>query len=334
MDNYDLLVNLDMETLVNDLREEIRFDTVYLRDVKIAGDNIMVSCPYHAGGMEEHVSMGITLEDNDKARKGTCHCFMCNTTVDFLTMVGFVNGVDDFGAYGRKWLYKNYLVFDDEEKREPIKINIGKLQGKNDTQKMVIDDETVEKYSKQIPNYVLKRGINVDVASYFNVGYDEEKNAAVFPVYDENGVCRFIQRRMINYKFFENTEEADKASLLYGLDKVYEQLEYDSGLVDLTELYVVESIIDALYLWSNGKLAVATLQAVVTKEQLELLRQVPIKNIVAAQDNDKSGNIGANLLRKKLKTKIIRRLLFPEGCKDVNDLTEDYIRENHTTLVF
>jgi DNA primase len=172
------------------------------------------------------------------------------------------------------------------------------------------------------------------VASYFKVGYDKEKNAAVFPVYDEDGICRFIQRRMINYKFFENTEEADKASLLYGLDKVYEQMESDSGVVDLTELYVVESIIDALYLWSNGKVAVATLQSVITDEHLELLKQVPIKNIIAAQDNDKSGNIGASLLRKKLRTKIIRRLVFPDGCKDVNDLEERYIGENHTTLLF
>jgi DNA primase len=331
MNNYDLLANLDMEKLVTDLRNDIMYDTVYLRDTKIAGDNIMVTCPYHKEGMENHVSMGITLQNNEKSRKGTCHCFMCNITVDFLTMVGFVNGVDDFGQFGRKWIYKNYLVFDDSEKRKPIKLNIGK---KHKEEQLLISEEEVNKYSQAIPNYVLNRGISIEVASYFKVGYDKEKNAAVFPVYDEDGICIFIQRRMINYKFFENTEEADKASLLYGLDKVYEQMESDSGVVDLTELYVVESIIDALYLWSNGKVAVATLQAVITDEHLELLKQVPIKNIIAAQDNDKSGNIGASLLRKKLRTKIIRRLVFPDGCKDVNDLEERYIGENHTTLLF
>jgi DNA primase len=87
-------------------------------------------------------------------------------------------------------------------------------------------------------------------------------------------------------------------------------------------------------LWSNGKLAVATLQAVPTNEQIALLNKYPVKIIVAAQDNDKAGKRGASIMRQKLKGKIVKRFIFPTGTKDVNDVQPMYLVKNHETLLF
>lgn len=334
MNNYDIISSLDVLTVVEELREEVRQHSDFLAKTKRAGNNIMVTCPYHesehTGGQERNASMGITLEDNDKSRKGTCHCFTCNATVDLLELVGYVNGVDDDGAYGRKWVYRNYLVFDDTQERKPIQIwkNVQKEP------EPIITEEEISTYAKQIPKYVLDRGIDINIAAYFRVGYDSTRDAAVFPVFDKDGTCRFIQKRMINYKYFENTEYADKSTLLYGLDKVYEILNTPNVPFNKNELYVVESIIDALYLWSYGKLAVATLQAFPTKEQIQLLKEVPIEVIVSAQDNDEAGTKGSIQMRNKLKTKIIKRIVFPRGCKDVNDMSKTQMLNINKTIVF
>jgi len=329
VNNYKILEQLHIPTVIDDFKDQIADDTIYLNDVKKAGDNLMVTCPYHAGGTEENVSMGIRLNETEKAHKGTCHCFTCGKTVDLIELISFVSGYNDGGDFGNRWIHKNYLVYDDES-RDTVQI----LKEFNEKPETYVSNTVVKKYSSQIPLYVINRGISVDVASYFNVGYDPEEQAAIFPVYDENGICRFLQRRMINYKFFRNDKDADKDKALYGHYHLMEQIKNDMGILDIRKLYVVESIIDALYLWSQGKSAVATLQAIPTKRQLELIEKIPINVVVAAQDNDDAGNRGAKRLKEKINGKMVKRLQFPDNAKDVNDILPEVLSELNETIIF
>jgi len=328
LDNYNILSQLDIIEIMETLQEETYQNTKYLREVKRTGNNMMITCPYHSGGTEQNVSMGVTIDDNDKSRKGTCHCFTCHITVDLLTLIGFVNGVNDVGQFGNKWVHKEYLIYDNTEERQPIKA----FKQKEKVTPLLIPEEEVLVYAEQIPAYIINRGVTLEIADRFNVGYDKEKHSVTFPVYDKDGRCRFIQRRSIDSKYFLNTEGADKDSTLYGIDQLYKELQ--TGNSGIMELYVVESIIDALYLWSNGKYGVATMQAIPTKAQLKLLNDLPIKTLIAAQDNDNAGIRGALYLRKHLSSKLIKRFMFPDYAKDINDIPSNVLSEIRTTLIF
>lgn len=323
MDNYKILAHLDIEKVVNHLHEEVYSEYGLLQDIKLAGDNIMITCPYHSGGTEKNVSMGVTLEDKGDTKKGTCHCFTCNTTTNLVDMISFVHGRNDNGKFGRNWLSKNYLV--DTDIRTPINIIKQKVESTN-----YVSNTVVNRYAENIPTYVLNRGVSIDVASYFKVGYSKKEHHVIFPVYDHNGVCRFIQRRAIDFKYFSNDEGADKGSILYGFYQLTEVIKNSIDVLDLKELYVVESIIDALYLWSNGKSAVATLQAVPTKEQISFIKKLPHKIIIGAQDNDPAGIRGFDVLKKSIKGKLIKRFNFPHYAKDVNDIPpNELLKINH-----
>ena len=273
--------------------------------------------------------MGIAINETSKSKKGTCHCFTCNETLDLLDLISYVYGYNDGGLYGKKWVQE---VFGGLEEQERTVINI--VPEPTTLEKNYVSNTVVNMYAQKIPNYVLNRGISLDVASYFNVGYDDTCDAAVFPVYDIDGVCRFLQRRGIGFKFFRNDEGADKDSALYGLYQVMEQYTNQTGLLDFTKLYVTESIIDALYLWSHNKPAIATMQAIPTKKQLEIINSLPFKKLVAAQDNDEAGHKGANVLRDRVRDKLVERLVFPPNTKDVNDLSTTQIEQLMTTIIF
>jgi DNA primase len=101
---------------------------------------------------------------------------------------------------------------------------------------------------------------------------------------------------------------------VYALDKVEPTTK---------ELVVVESIINALTLWSWGIPAVALL-GTGTNQQYTILENYPVRKYILALDGDDAGRKAVVRFRKKVKSKLIETYIMPEG-KDVNDLTyEDF----------
>ena len=76
-------------------------------------DDIMTTCPFHKGGQERKPSFGISKID------GSCHCFACGWAGSLTQMISQVFGYDDDGAYGEKWLSRNFVSLS-VETRKPI----------------------------------------------------------------------------------------------------------------------------------------------------------------------------------------------------------------------
>src|SRR5699024_345940 len=93
-----------------------------------------------------------------------------------------------------------------------------------------------------------------------------------------------------------------------------------------TRAYVVESEIDAMYLWSSGIPAVALSKAYMSERQEELLDLSPVTELVLAFDNDKAGRQATRNVQKRMAGKYrLDQLIFPQGCKDVNDINKNFI---------
>jgi len=326
-----MLEYLNIEEVFDTLLQELHFyKSTFLTKIKKTGDNIMFSCPYHGNGMEQHPSMGILLDSKGKQDAGVCHCFTCNKTVDLTELISYVFGYDDKGHYGMIWLSKHFM-FTQEER--PV-INILK-ENKPDLPITYCDLPTDTDYNVNNNWYLLNRGLNAAILEYFKISYDHINEVVCFPVYNIDSKCIMVQKRCTKIKMFINDNDGRKGTTLYAIDKVNEHLNNPQlSLMDTSCVYVVESIIDALYLWSYGKLAVAMMQAVPTPQQLDLIKNLPVNHIIVATDNDKAGKIGANMLNQKIKYKLVTRFIFPKGCKDINDLTPAQLLTCENSMLF
>jgi DNA primase len=126
-----------------------------------------------------------------------------------------------------------------------------------------------------------------------------------------------------------NESIAAKGQVVYGLYHVYKNLSW------IKEVVICVSIIDALTCWVYRVPAVATLGALPTTKQIELLNKVPVRKFITGLDNpliDKAGKDGSIRLAEQLgKTKLINYLKFPEGVKDINEMTEEQFLNREVT---
>lgn len=325
MDIWGTQVLASVEDIVEAVRYELNkqgYDL--LKDIKPTYQNIMVTCINHADGQESNPSLGISTVDTKDYKgnivpAGTCNCFACDYRADLPTFVSNAFGYNDKGMFGYKWIIKNFANLDIEH-RQSIKLDMerDKKQVREVTQ--TIHDSVLEKYRYFHP-YMYKRKLTDKVINYFDVGYDKDAHALTFPVHDLEGKCALIQRRSIGRKFFMNDEGADKGNYIYGLYQIYLNISW------IKEIYITESPIDALTLWTVRKPAVSIMGAKATKRQIELLQQIPIRKFILALDNDNAGNNGSDYIKKELeKHKLFYRVQFPQGVKDINDLSEEQLK--------
>jgi DNA primase len=88
--------------------------------------------------------------------------------------------------------------------------------------------------------------------------------------------------------------------------------------------YVVESQINALYMWSLGYPTVG-LFGTGSEQQYETLRKCGIRNFITLFDGDTAGQKGAYRFRKNMpKDVFITNIMLPAG-KDVNDLSPEEV---------
>ena len=318
------------------LKEQLNAQGIeLLRSIKDAGDNVMISCPYHKGGQERRPSAGVKKVD------GTFHCFACEEVHSLPEVISHCFGENDGGAYGYKWLLQNYISVSKEERRD---VELDLVRGEdfsdsfcgadssrhsyshgNSVSKDVhvyVGEEELDKYRVVHP-YWAKRGItNDDVIELFDLGYDKETDCITFPVRDVNGNCLFVARRSVKTKFFNYPAGAEKP--LYGL---YEYLVFHSKFnkylpQKFEDIIVCESMLDALSFWCAGKFAVA-LNGLGNELQFEQLRDLPCRHIILATDMDKSGMDARERIKKNVPNKIITEYFFPKGKKDANECTAE-----------
>ena len=298
--------NCDLSDIISELQTQLRLNHRQLIQKTIdSNKDIMIQCPYHGDGQERRPSAGIRKSD------GMFHCFACGEvhTLPELISHCFGHYEDLFGAFGYRWLVKNFATVEVEE-RKPIELNLSRNK-KYDTSVSFVSEEELDKYRYYHP-YWKKRGITDEkIIELFDLGYDKDTCCITFPVHDIDGNTLFVARRSIKTKYFNYPSGVEKP--LYGIYELYQQKDFPK------EVIICESMLDALTAWQFGKYAVA-LNGLGTDLQFKQLRQLPCRKFILATDNDKAGMKARERIRANIKNKIITEYQFPEGYKDLNDL--------------
>jgi DNA primase len=302
--NNNPILTSDLEVL-QELKNQCELNGKHLfRKFIQTNNNIQFSCPIHSKGQEKKPSCGITT-NNGKVPAGTVHCFSCGYTSNLEEMISHCFGYNDFGLFGIKWLSKNFLTLEIQQ-RKTIELDTSR-NIKKSKQEYVLEIE-LDKLREYHP-YMFKRKLTYEVISEYDIGYNKDTQCITFPVRDKTGGTLFIAERSINSKFFHYPENVKKP--LYG---VYELTGQEQ------EIIICESIINKLTCNVYGKHSLAFL-GLGTEYQYKQLQQLPCRKFISALDPDVAGQRAYEKLKKALPNKLITQLVIPRN-KDVNDLSK------------
>jgi len=292
-DVYDILLEVQKET-----------NQRYLQDINRHGNSIMVTCPYHANHSEKHPSCGV-ISDTNSDILGFFHCFTCGEKGSLSKLVADCFNEDI--SIGEEWLCERFGNIFLEKSYILPEINI-----ENSKKINVLHIETLNQFTKCYHPYMEKRKISKEVAEQFSLMFDQKTNCIVFPIWDENNNLVMITKRSIIDKHFYIDEDRVKPVYLYNFIKKY----------GITNVYVCESQINALTLWSWGYPAIALI-GTGSKQQYEILNKSGITVFNLALDGDIAGDKGIDRFIKNIRKDVLINVLnIPRG-KDVNDLTKE-----------
>lgn len=322
----DTIIQASTEDVINTLRFDLaqkglnRFAVV-----RPNGENLQSNCPFHKNGQERKPSFGINGEI-DK-----CHCFSCGWAGTIEEMISELYGYQDEGKFGKRWLIKRFNTVEIETRpnimegfngRNNITIRNNNdihrfkqhIQGNKSTEQYSgeITEEELDKY-RYIHPYMYERKMDDRVIEIFDVGYDKETECITFPIRDKNGNCLFIARRSVNTKFFSYPQGVEKP--LYGLYELYQLDEFPK------EIYICESMIDAITIWTHCDKYAVALNGLGNDLQFSQLNNMPNRTFILATDNDSAGIKARIRLKKYITNKIIKEIILPSNRKDINECT-------------
>lgn len=322
-----LYIDATCEQIIQKLTFELEHDygRTLFRRTKSLGSNMQFSCPFHGNGMENHPSCGmsrdITYSGTRLIEAGTVHCFTCGYTAKLNEFISDLFNRKDGGFYGNQWLKRNFLS-GEEQVRPLLDLGLRKGTERGKRSYPIIPESELDKY-RWIHSYMYKRKLTDEIIELFDVGYDKLNDCITMPVRDMDGNTVFFNRRSVGQKFHKYGESDPKTEFLYG---AYEVLKYRERFEDSSKLYVTESAINCLTLWTLGIPAVA-LMGVGGGNQFELLKKMPFRTIVLALDPDEPGYKASCKIRQRLsKDKVVYFLNYPnefwENKWDINDRPE------------
>ena len=319
--------NVELIDILQELISQLRANDIQLiQKYKDGPTHIQVCCPYHNNGQERRPSAGIRKED------GMFHCFACGEIHSLQDVISYCFGhTDDIvGKFGWQWLLKNFATVQVEERKDVeldfrrvgVRIgnecdNVRQYSHESKSNKYIIgnfngyvSEEELDKY-RYIHPYILKRGVSERIVELFDVGWDSKTDCITFPNLDKDGNCLFVARRSVKQKFFQYPSNVQKE--LYGIYQLYQLNPFPS------EVYVCESMIDCLYLWTFDIPACA-MNGLGNEIQFRQLRDLPCRQLVLATDADEAGQAARKRIRMNMQnTKIIKEVVLPKGRKDIND---------------
>lgn len=180
------------------------------------------------------------------------------------------------------------------------------------------------KFQKQLPrivtDYFASRKIPGEILTANMIGWHDEKKAIMFPVVREGQVVNIKYRKLD--KTLWQTKGAESAP--YGIDDIDKEM-----------VVICEGEIDKLSFEAAGICALSlpngasSLGFLADYEKLFL----EIKQFVIAVDNDEVGQKAEQQLSRRLGRGKSKRIIWPEGCKDANDVLVKLGPEVLKTLV-
>ena len=304
-DTQDILIELRKQLELNGVKRFAKFID--------SGKNIQTNCPFHKEGQERKPSFGINKNT------GECHCFGCGWSGTLSEMISNCFGKDDFGAYGNKWLIRNFLSVA-VESRPDIDVDFYRRKKITSETKKYISEQELDSYRYTHP-YMYKRKLTDEIIDLFDIGYDKSTECITFPNRDINGNCLFIARRSVKTKFFNYPQDVEKP--VYGL--------YECNICAKTiknwfpnEIIICESMLDALTCWVYGKYAVA-LNGTGNENQFKTLRNMPNRKFILATDMDEAGLKARERIRQSLGNKLVTEYVWDINvAKDINDMNKEY----------
>lgn len=280
-----------------------------LADIQKAHDaNILISCPCHKDGHEKHASCRILADETcPELEAGYAYCFSCGYSAPFAQVIGDLFNEDK--SFGEEWLTERFgnTFVEQEEFLQEIVLD------KPTVKKEYLDESTLIPFDFYHP-YMWKRKLSKEVVDRFRVGYDKERDAITFPVYDERHRLVMVTARSVNSKRFWIPKDVDKPVYL-----LYDILERGVQTV-----FVCESQINALTARTWGLDAVA-LFGTGSEKQYNTLKKSGIRNYILLFDGDEAGRKGAMRFKKNMPPDVfITDVRLPAG-KDVNDLSYEEV---------
>ncbi|MCS0827449.1 toprim domain-containing protein [Cytobacillus firmus] len=277
------------------------------------GDEYVCCSPFRD---EEHPSFSINLESglwidfggsDDDWKKG-----------NLVKLVAYMEAITFEEA--EEMLLTSYgITLDDAEYKDLI-INIQEKEEEERTFSRVELKPYLIRTSESI-RYIWGRGIADEIMRKFVVGYDKEQEAVAFFWRDwKTGKVVNVKFRKIKSKIFYYADGQQIKNHLYGL--------YDVIKGSHKEVFLVESEIDCLYLWSLGFPAVALGGSNFSEEQKRKLLLSGIETLIIATDRDKAGW----RIRKQIERELgglvnLKNLHIPSYANDVNDLAGFELKE-------
>lgn len=302
----DLIINNKIiEADIIDILKQVRYEigNKKLKAIIDKGTNVLITCPKHKDGQENHPSCQVYADKNGPIEYGTTHCFTCGYNVPLYQLIA--DCFDESSDFGKEWLVERFGYILSKKQQLP-KIELNKHPTNNS-----LDPKILESFDDYHP-YLQKRKIDFDTAKKFNVKYDPKSECIVFPVYDEHNKLVMLTKRSIKTKQFYIDSDIKKPIYLYNYIKANH----------ITTVYVAESQINCLTLHSWGLPSIA-LFGTGSKYQYDILKRSGIRNYILCFDGDDAGRKGIKRFIDNMPNDVIISIKqIPEG-KDVNDLDKE-----------
>ena len=284
-----------------------------LKDIRLKGENILVTCPHHSDGLESTPACNIYIGEDLGIEYGYFRCFVCNEQGSFIKFVS--ECFDSSEIFARDWLINNFGINSNEAVYDLDEIPYKQTTKLDKLFKKDIDESYLDQFQSWHP-YMEKRKLKAQICEQFKIKYDPKTKCLIFPVWDMYGHFKFITKRSVVTKMFNIPANVSKP--VYLLNYIIKN--------NIKKVVVCESQINALYAWSLGYPAVA-LFGTGSAEQYEILRKSGITNYILCFDGDAAGDAGAKRFIKALnKTAFIDVVNVPTG-KDLNDLSEEEVKK-------
>lgn len=333
----DVEFNAECIDIVTELQNQLRLNNIPLLGKIIdTSNNVQVCCPYHN---ERRPSAGIRKSD------GIFHCFACGEVHTLPELISYCFGKDGvIGVWGWQWLIRNFATIAVEERKD-IELDFGRNTSNcsdniRDMANSYVSEEELDTYRYYHP-YWRQRGIEDEhIIELFDLGYDKETDCITMPVRDSKGTTVFVARRSVKTKYFNYPKDVSKP--LYGLyeynlereklghmymvssrgcGKTYMMSQIQARFLNV---FICESMIDALLLWQSGYFAFA-LNGLGSSSQIRELKELPIRKYILCTDNDSAGEKARAMLKEALQNKLLTEIRFPQNRKDVGECTRDEI---------
>jgi DNA primase len=171
--------------------------------------------------------------------------------------------------------------------------------------------------------YFKSRGIDLDSAKHFELGYSENMSMVTVPVHSPEGIAIGIVGRSIEGKAFKNSTNLPKSKTLFNIHRAKKIGDH---------VIVVESSFDAIRIHQAGfPNVVATLGGFLSTDQHRLLNRY-FNRITIMTDNDLAGRELGYSIANKLRNKDILwssysyGKIYPHDAKDAGDMTDEEIK--------